>query len=607
MKKVNKKIYPLLEAIRDGALVIDTRETIQYMNQAMIEQVGEGCGRKCYQVVNRRDDHCPWCLMNQVFEGGVIRFERSIPHLGKDFDVIGMPLLPGEDPVSNAVFIYRDITERKKFEGKIRTSEGEFRRLFDNIYCGVFLCTQDGALIEANHRFLDLLRYGDKEELSEIDMIRDLYACPEDAEELRKNISRAGHVIGYEVEMVRKDGSVFPAAFTCHLRYNDQGSVVGYEGIIIDLTERKRLEKELAKANDFMNNIIMSSPNAIMAADMKGELIIWNRGAEEILGYSAQEVIGKINIREIYPPGVAREIMIMMRGKKYGASGKLRSYPMNYKRRDGQVVEGSLSASILYNSEGKEIATVGIFVDLKERLQMERKLFETEKQLFHSEKLASIGRLAAGVAHELNNPLGAIMMYGLLALEDLSEESQPYANLKKVVNQAERCKKIVQGLLDFSRQRNHHVERLDINKAVEEIFELMEIQSVFQDTEIRKELDPLIPPIEGDKSQLQEVFINLALNAADAMEDGGILTIRSLKNKDTVKITFEDTGCGILEDEMKKIFEPFFTTKSEKNGTGLGLSVSHGIIAKHGGEITVESWLNKGTTFTVRLPSKQKK
>jgi two-component system NtrC family sensor kinase len=244
---------------------------------------------------------------------------------------------------------------------------------------------------------------------------------------------------------------------------------------------------------------------------------------------------------------------------------------------------------------------------LKEVFQHPYSIIETEKQLFHSEKLASIGRLAAGVAHELNNPLGAIMMYGLLALEDLSEESQPYANLKKVVKQAERCKKIVQGLLDFSRQRNHHVERLDINKAVEEIFELMEIQSVFQDIEIRKELDPLIPPIEGDKSQLQEVFINLALNAADAMEDGGILTIRSLKNKDTVKITFEDTGCGILEDEMKKIFEPFFTTKSEKNGTGLGLSVSHGIIAKHGGEITVESWLNKGTTFTIRLPSKQKK
>jgi len=238
---------------------------------------------------------------------------------------------------------------------------------------------------------------------------------------------------------------------------------------------------------------------------------------------------------------------------------------------------------------------------------MERKLFETKKQLFHSEKLASIGRLAAGVAHELNNPLGAIMMYGLLALEELSEDTAPYTYLKKVASQAERCKKIVQGLLDFSRQREQKVETLDINKAVEEIFELMEIQSVFQGIEIRKELDQALPPIEGDKRQLQEVFINLALNAADAMEDGGILTIRSSFNRNRIEIRFQDTGCGISEKEMKHIFEPFFTTKSDKNGTGLGLSVSHGIITNHGGDITVESELDKGTTFTIRLPRKQGK
>ncbi|MBW2093540.1 MAG: PAS domain S-box protein [Deltaproteobacteria bacterium] len=605
MKTVNQKIYPFLEAIRDGAFVIDARETIQYMNRVMIAYVGEGHGRKCYQAVSHRDDRCPWCLMNQVFAGEIIRFERPLSHLNKFFDVIGMPLPPGSDPVRNVVFIYRDVTEKKKFENRAKTSEGEFKRLFDNIYCGVFVCTHDGALIEANNRFLDLLGYETKEELSGIDMTKDLYAYPKNAEELQKRLSREGRLVEYEVEMVRKDGSVFPVAFTCHLRRNEEGSIVGYEGIVIDLTERRRLERELAKANDFMNNIIMSSPNAIMAADMKGEIIIWNKAAEEILGYSAGEVIGKINIRDIYPDGVAREIMKMIRGKEYGGPGKLRSYPMSYERRDGNIVEGNLSAALLYDANGKEIATVGIFVDLKERLQMERKLLETQKQLFHSEKLASIGRLAAGVAHELNNPLGAIMMYGLLALEELSEDTVPYANLKRVVNQAERCKKIVQGLLDFSRQRKRHVETLDLNKAVKEIFELMEIQSVFQDIEIRKELDPLLPPIEGDKSQLQEVFINLALNAADAMEDGGILTIRSLQNKDAIKITFEDTGCGIPRERMENIFEPFFTTKSEKNGTGLGLSVSHGIIAKHGGEITVESRPNKGTTFTIRLPRKQ--
>ncbi len=606
MKTANNKIYPLLEAIRDGTYVIDAQNTVQYMNRAMIACVGEGQGKKCYQAVSGRDDRCPWCLMNQVFDGQVIRFERPVSHLQKVFDVIGMPLLPGEHPVKSAVFIYRDISDRKKFENGFNAYEGQFKRLFDNIYCGVFLSTQDGDLIEANRRFLDLLGYDSKEELYGIDMIRGIYACPKDAEDLQRRISQEGCLVEYEIEMKRKDGTVFPAAFTCHLRYDDQGCIAGYEGIIFDLTERKQLEEALAKANDFMHNIIMSSPNAIMAADMKGEVIIWNKAAEEIFGRSAEEVIGKINIRDIYRKGLAKEIMKMMRGEEYGGPGKLRSCPMSYGRPDGQVVEGNLSAAILYDGNGKEIATVGIFVDLKERLKMERTLLETQQQLFHSEKLASIGRLAAGVAHELNNPLGAIMMYGLLALEELSEDTMPHANLKKVVNQAERCKRIVQGLLDFSRQRKPRVESLDINKAVHEIFELMEIQSVFQNIEIKKKLDPCLPPIEGDRSQLQEVFINLALNAADAMENGGNLTVRTFLNKNTVGISFEDTGCGIPGENIRSIFDPFFTTKSEKNGTGLGLSVSHGIIAKHGGEIRVWSKVNKGTTFTISLPTLQK-
>ena len=134
----------------------------------------------------------------------------------------------------------------------------------------------------------------------------------------------------------------------------------------------------------------------------------------------------------------------------------------------------------------------------------------------------------------------------------------------------------------------------------------MEIQSVFQNIEIKKKLDPGLPPIEGDRSQLQEVFINLALNAADAMENGGTLTVRTFLDKDIVGISFEDTGCGIPDENIRSIFDPFFTTKSEKNGTGLGLSVSHGIIAKHGGEIRVWSKVNKGTTFTISLPTLQK-
>jgi two-component system NtrC family sensor kinase len=223
-------------------------------------------------------------------------------------------------------------------------------------------------------------------------------------------------------------------------------------------------------------------------------------------------------------------------------------------------------------------------------------------QLVQSDKLASIGRLAAGVAHEINNPLGGITMYSHLALEDLPKESSSYQNLLKVVNLAERCKKIIKGLLDFSRQREFEIKSVNVNDIIEEIFSLVETQALFQNIEITKALDPNLPPIRGDKSQLQQVFINLTINAAEAMEDRGRLIVKSSVIDDFIEIKFSDNGTGIPPENIEKIFEPFFTTKSEENGTGLGLAVSHGIITEHKGTISVESTLNEGTTFTIKLP-----
>ena len=193
---------------------------------------------------------------------------------------------------------------------------------------------------------------------------------PEDRRKFQDMIERDGKVVDYEVEFKRKNGKPISILLTGHLRYDQHGRVIGYEGLNVDQTQRKQMENELREAHDFLNKIIRSSPDPIMATDMKGNIIIWNRAAEETLGYRAEDVIGKMSIERIYPEGMAKRVMKMMRSQEYGGVGKLRSYPIVYVRQDGETIEGNLSSAIIYDAEGKEVASVGIFVDLRERLAM---------------------------------------------------------------------------------------------------------------------------------------------------------------------------------------------------------------------------------------------
>ena len=192
--------------------------------------------------------------------------------------------------------IYRDITESKKQEEKLWASEQEFRTLFEHIATGVFISSKEGKFLNANQALLDMLGYDSKEEFLSIDLPKDLYVRPEDRRTFQEMMERNGRVIDYEVEFKRKDGSTIPILLTGHARYDHQGKVIGYEGLNVDLTQRKLMEKELKEAYDFMNKIVQSSPNPKMATDLTGNIIIWNRAAEETLGYEAGEVIGKMNI-----------------------------------------------------------------------------------------------------------------------------------------------------------------------------------------------------------------------------------------------------------------------------------------------------------------------
>jgi len=232
---------------------------------------------------------------------------------------------------------------------------------------------------------------------------------------------------------------------------------------------------------------------------------------------------------------------------------------------------------------------------------------EMQAHLIQQEKLASLGKLAAGVAHEINNPLGGILIYSHLVLEEMKKEDPHYDNLAKIVKETTRCKDIVKGLLQFARPNEPEAIQININATLDETLSLLESQSIFQNITIKKQFSGNLPPVVADSAQLQQVFMNIVLNGAEAMDGNGKFTIKTSLggDKKNIHIEFADTGHGIKEEDKKGLFEPFFTTKEVGKGTGLGLAISYSIIQKHEGTIKVKSQVGKGSTFTVIIPVKR--
>ena len=241
---------------------------------------------------------------------------------------------------------------------------------------------------------------------------------------------------------------------------------------------------------------------------------------------------------------------------------------------------------------------------VEERTEEIRKM---QSHLIQQEKLASLGKLAAGIAHEINNPLGGILIYSHLLLEEKDKGSPEHDNLKKIVKETTRCKDIVKSLLQFARPRDPEMIQTDVNEILENSLSIMERQALFQNIKLQKKYSSDLPKIVADSAQLQQVFMNIILNGAEAIDGDGKFTIKTslAGDKKNINIEFTDTGHGINEKDKKRLFEPFFTTKEVGKGTGLGLAISYSIIQKHEGTIKVKSQVGKGSTFTVIIPVKR--
>ncbi len=385
--------------------------------------------------------------------------------------------------------------------------------------------------------------------------------------------------------------------------FDEEGELVQILEASRDVTDRIKLEKEVEKSNTFLENVIKSTVDGIVVVDTRGNVIIFNEGMERLTGYSAEEIINRGHLSSFYDMDVAKENMKKMRSSEYGPLGKLNPTSMSVMNKDGDEIPVTLSASII-KINGRETGSVGIFTDMREILKMRKDLEEAHLQLVQTEKIASVGRMAAGVAHEINNPLSGVLIYAELLKEDLKDQAERLPDVQEIIDQTLRCKKIVSEMLEFSRQSVGKTSSFSLKYLINKCLDLLINQAIFQDIRVVKEIESNMPEMVGDMGQLQQVFTNLFINAAHAMESKGTLSIKAAYSKrhSVFRIKVSDTGLGIPSELRGKIFDIFFTTKPVGTGTGLGLSISQNIIKLHGGSISFDCPQEGGTTFKIELP-----
>ncbi|MFC1877272.1 nitrogen regulation protein NR(II) [Thermodesulfobacteriota bacterium] len=384
-------------------------------------------------------------------------------------------------------------------------------------------------------------------------------------------------------------------------------SVEAYVSMDFQIPAIGILEEKLHRTNSLLENLLQSAVDCVIAADMKGNIFLFNASAEEVFGYTKEKAINALNVRDIYPGDGARLVMKLLRNDDYGGKGRLKTYHTNALSKSGEEIPISLYASIIYE-DGREIASIGFFHDLRDRIQIQKELENTQLQLLQSEKMASLGKLAAGVAHQINNPLGGITLFAKLMLEEYTLEKDAQEDLHRILRDAERARNTVKELLEFTRQTRHLMQPNNINDALTRTLFLLENQTLFQNIDLQKDFQPDLPPVSSDAQQLYHLMMNIILNAAQAMEGNGVLALKTYyqAKQDRVCIKISDTGPGIPEEALPHIFEPFFTTKDEGKGTGLGLSLAYNIVKSHGGRMSARNNPEKGASFIIELPSASK-
>jgi len=373
-------------------------------------------------------------------------------------------------------------------------------------------------------------------------------------------------------------------------------TIAGYVAVALDNAqlysslEQKALE--IARLKDFSENIVESLNVGVLAVDLSGIVESWNTRMEQLFGVLRQDAVGA-KLDALLPAELATEIAARRDEEQITGIYKQRL------QHQGKTLTLNVSITPLVSKSGEHIGRLLLFDDVTQRERMEEQMSQTEK-------LTSLGLLAAGVAHEVNTPLAVISNYIQMLAKQMPENDPRHSIIEKIVKQTFRASEIVNNLLNFSRTGAAETSDVDVNRVVEDTLALVSHPLMTSQIQVVKNLSEGLPAVRGSANKLQQVFLNLFLNARDAMPSGGILEVRTNTHNGSVEIEVVDTGAGIPREHIHRIFDPFFTTKASGRGTGLGLSVSYGIIKEHAGKVDVRSAPGKGTSFHVELPAVRK-
>jgi len=587
-----RKFKELIDSLDDPACAASIDGTLRTVNRRVTELTGlaysQLIGSNIYDLLEEpaREDvrrELERFLERRRWAGTVrIRLKNQMRPLY--FDAVLNGILKGDEVVGVSV-LGRDVTEQ-------REKELRFTELFETLQEGVYFSTPEGQLLDANPALVSILGYPDKRELLAVEPA----ALNFDAGPpiLGRAVDDRGGVRTREIKLRRKDGK--PAVFLDSSRavWDTSGNIIRYQGTLVDITEKRSMERKLAEQEEFRGRLLESFPDLILVVDLEERYTFVSSRALEILGYRPDEMLGK-KISEVgdhSPDLLSLYQTIVSEKEAFGAA------EYGARHRDGSWRTMRASGSQLVDGEGK---LSGVIVSVRD-ITIERKL---EQQIVESERLAAMGAMIGGVAHELNNPLTSI-----LGVSELLQDSETIETSRKQLvmlqQQARRAAEIVQNLTYFSRPPAPGKSSINLVEVVERTLNLHAYSLRKNNITVDFVKEPGIPYALGDPHQLMQVFLNLIVNAEQAIRearDRGTLRIRLGKGDKTVWVSFHDDGPGIAKENLPSIFDPFYTTKRPGRGTGLGLSICKSVMKEHNGTVEAANAPQGGAVFTVTLPA----
>jgi PAS domain S-box-containing protein len=501
------------------------------------------------------------------------------------------------------LLMVRDITDRKRAQEALHESEEKLRRILESVGHGIAVTDLNGIVADVNEKTLNLCRASSKSEVLGKSAVKTI--APRDRERALADMSELIQQGGVRTEqyiLTRADGTEYPAEISISVLKNAEGSPVGFVNVIGDITERKKAEEALQESYEIINR----SPAVVFLwRNLEGWPIDYvSENVNNLFGYTAEEfVAGKVSYAAVVHPDdldrVGEEVLSHSKEER-------KEFPQEYRiiTKTGEIKWIDDRSWIRTNEEGEITHYQGIVLDMTERKQAEERERQLQQELAVASRLSTVGEMASGIAHEINNPITSVIGFAqLLMQKDIPDDMKEH--VKTINDSAQRVAGIVKRLPSFARQQKPERVYADINDIIETTLAMRAYAMEASNIRVVTQLDPELPRTMADASQLQQVFLNIILNAETEMRlthSRGKLLVKTERVDNAVRISFEDDGPGIAKENLARLFDPFFTTREVGQGTGLGLSICHAIVAEHNGQIYPKSNLGAGVTFVVELP-----